>query len=318
MGKSTLTGVGFALLSFAIFSSHDVLVKMLGGRYQPFQIIFFSVLLTFPLVTLMTLADRVERNFLPVHPYWSALRTIAAVTTAFCAFFAFSRLPLAQTYAIFFASPFLITMISIPILKEKVGIHRWAAIIIGFCGVLVVLRPGTTTLEAGHYAAIVAAFGHALASVIVRKIGREERTVVLMIYPMILNFAIMSAFLPFVYKPMPLSDFGMVGAISALAFAAGLLMIAAYRTADAAIVAPMQYSQIIWAAIFGAMFFGETMDFRTVIGVGIIVLSGLYVVLRETFSDASPNRPVSRTKSRVDTGIMPRVSSLLRMRKPRG
>ena len=94
----------------------------------------------------------------------------------------------------------------------------------------------------------MAAPGSATSSVIVRKIGKDERSAVLMLYPMLANFAVMAAFLPMVYVPMPVQHLGLLGVVSILAFAAGLCMIAAYRRGDAAIVAPMQYSQILWAA----------------------------------------------------------------------
>ncbi len=166
--KSNLWGVTFALLAFALFSSHDVIVKTLGSQYAPFQIVFFSVLFGFPLATLMLMRDPTSGNLRPVHPWWTALRTGATVITASSGFYAFSTLPLAQVYAILFAAPLLITILSIPILGERVGLHRWFAVAVGLAGVLVVLRPGVEPLQPGHIAAIVAAVGAAVASVIVR------------------------------------------------------------------------------------------------------------------------------------------------------
>lgn len=129
--KSNLRGALFALLAFAIFATHDVVVKFLGGLYSPVQIIFFSVLLGFPLVTLMLMGDRSDGHLRPVHPWWTALRTVSAVITGVSAFYAFSVLPLAQTYAILFAAPLLITLLAIPVLGEKVGLRRGLAIVAG-------------------------------------------------------------------------------------------------------------------------------------------------------------------------------------------
>jgi S-adenosylmethionine uptake transporter len=141
MASSNLKGALFALLAFAIFATHDVVVKLLGGEYSPIQIIFFSVLLGFPLVSVMLMNDRTDGHLRPVHPWWTALRTVSAVITGLTAFYAFSVLPLAQTYAILFAAPLLITVLAIPILGEKVGIRRGLAVVAGLIGVMVVLRP---------------------------------------------------------------------------------------------------------------------------------------------------------------------------------
>ncbi|WP_179381364.1 DMT family transporter [Jannaschia marina] len=308
--SSPLPGILLALAAFALFSTHDIAVKMLGGGYAVFQIVFFSVLLTFPLVVFMLLRDSEVGTLIPRHPWWTALRTVAAVTTGFCAFYAFSVLPLAQVYAMIFASPLLITLLAIPVLGEKVGLHRGGACVAGLVGVLVVLRPGAVELGPGHVAALVAAFTGALASVIVRKIGREERAAVLMLYPMVANFAIMGTLLPFVYKPMPLPDLGLWAMMAALAFLAGLALIQAYRRADAVLVAPMQYSQIIWAALFGWLFFDETIQPMTALGAAIIIASGLYIVFREGRGRSS-NSPVLRTRTRPETGTSFRIGRML-------
>lgn len=310
LAKSNLRGAAFALLAFALFSTHDVVVKYLGGHYAVFQIIFFSVLLSMPLVMLMLMRDTTRSTLIPVHPWWSALRTGAVLVTGTCAFFAFTAIPLAQVYAMLFTAPILITVLSIPILGERVGVHRWAAIVVGLIGVLVVLRPGTAELGLGHLAALTAAITSAVASVIVRKIGRDERSAVLLLYPMMANFVMLGMLMPFYYRPMPVFDLGAFALIAILAFSAGLLLIKAYKSGDAAIVAPMQYSQILWAAAYGWFLFGETADQMTWIGAGIIVASGVYIVIRETFSGRSNTTPVRRSKSRPATGTSPRTDPL--------
>lgn len=310
--KSNLTGALTALLSFAIFATHDVVVKFLGSQYSAIQIIFFSVLLGFPLVTIMLMSDRTDGHLRPVHPWWTALRTVSAVITGVSAFYAFSTLPLAQTYAIIFAAPLLITLLAIPILGEKVGIRRGAAILVGLIGVMIVLRPGTVPLNLGHAAALAAAVFSSLASVIVRKIGQDERSVVLLLYPMMANFIVLGCALPFVYKPMPIAHVGMLGIIASFGFVAMLLIISAYRSAKAVIVAPMQYSQMIWATIYGYFIFNEALDRYTVVGAAIIIASGIYIVLREDSPNVSLNSPVLRSKGRAETGTLPRIGQMLR------
>lgn len=300
-----------ALVAFGLFASHDAVIKSLGGQYATFQILFFSTLLSFPLVLILLMRDANAGTLRPLHPWWIALRTALVVVTGTCAFYAFSTLPLAQVYAIVFAQPLLITILSIPILGEKVGRHRWAAVAVGLVGVMVVIHPGATEMTLGHIAAMVAAICGATASVIVRKIGREERSAVLLLYPMMANFVIMGCAMPFFYVPPQVADLGMFGLISVFGITGGLLLIAAYRDGDAAVVAPMQYSQILWAAFYGIVFFAERPTATTWAGAAIIIASGIYIVARESLSQVSRNAPVTTTRNtRAETGETPRVSAL--------
>jgi S-adenosylmethionine uptake transporter len=220
---------------------------------------------------------------------------------------------MAQTYAIFFAMPILITLLAIPILGERIGFRRGIAVVVGLAGVMVVLRPGDVDLSLGHLAALAAATTGAMTSVIVRKIGQDERSVVLMLYPMVANFLVAGAAMPFVYQPMPVTHLGLLVGMSALGLLGGMLVIAAYRAAPAIVVAPMQYSQILWAILYGWLFFNETIDGATALGSAIIIASGIYIVLREGTPRVSENRPVLENRSRIDTGILPRIGLWLRI-----
>lgn len=308
MASSNLRAALLALLAFGIYATHDVLVKGLGATYAPPQVVFFSVLLSFPLLAVILVQKKEAATLRPRFPMWVILRSLTIVGTALCVFYAFSVLPLAQTYAVLFATPLLITLLSIPLLGEQVGIHRGAAILLGLIGVLVVLRPGQAELGAGHLAAIVGAMGGAFASVIVRKIGNEERSAVLLLYPMLFNIVCMGALLPFVYVPMPLSDLGLTAGVAVLGFAAMAILILAYKMGEAAVVAPMQYSQLIWAVLYGVLLFDENVDMATLIGAALIIASGVYIVWRESRgASVSENTPVLRGRSRPDTGIAPRL-----------
>lgn len=310
-----LKGVGFAALGFALFSLHDVIIKTLGASFSPIQIVFFSTLLGFPVATLLLMRDSTKGTLIPKYPGWVAVRTMSAVSGAICIFYAFSVLPLSQVYAIIFASPLVITVLSIPILGEKVGIHRWLAVLIGLAGVIVVVRPGVQPLELGHFTAMLGAVSIAGSSVIMRRIGREERSVVIMLYPMMANVLVMGALLPFVYQPVAIAQLGGFATIAVLGFLGGLCLISAYRNTEATVVAPIQYSQIIWAVLFGALLFDEWPDFYTSIGASIIILSGLYVLMRESRAQTSQNTPVLRTRTRLEAGGSFRVGTLIRVLK---
>lgn len=306
--STNVKGALFALLAFGIFSTHDVIVKSLGAHYSPFQIVFFSGLFGFPLVTLMLIRDARPGTLRPVHPWWTLARTLAAVVTGLCAFYAFSVLPLAQTYAIIFAMPLVITMLSVPLLGERVGPRRIAAVLVGLAGVLVVLRPGGgTDLQLGHLAALGAACAGAFASIIVRRIGQDERNEVLLLYPLMANVLIMGAFLPTQYEPMPAGHLGALALMSVMGFVASGALILAYKAGEAVVVAPMQYSQILWATVYGALFFDEWPDLWTIVGALIIIGSGIYIVSREGGARSEGKRPVLRSRTRFETGTLPRV-----------
>lgn len=300
-------GILLALMAFAAFSTHDVVIKSLGQTYSIFQIAFFSVLFGFPLLAVSMSAEPDEKSFRPHHPWWLALRLVMIVITMMCVFYAFTVLPLVEVYAILFAMPVLITALSVPLLGEVVRARRWIAVAAGMIGVLIVLRPGVTVFTWGHVAAITGAATAALGTIIIRKIGSDERTEVLVLFPMMGNLVVTGTLLPFVYKPMPFEHVAMMGGIGILVFAGQMLMVVAYKAASAALVAPMQYSQILWATLFGAMFFNEYPDLWVYVGAGVVIASGLYIVWRESQLDVSDVQPVLRNANlRRDTGVSPR------------
>ena len=304
--KSSLHGLFMSLVGFALYSTHDVVIKYLGSFYSPFQILFFSVLFSFPLVTLYIVRNPRTGSLWPHYPSLMLIRVLAISLTGVCAFFAFSVLPLAQTYALLFLTPILITTLSIPFLAERVGLHRWCAILVGFIGVLVVLQPNSTTLNLGHIACLGAVVASATNALITRKIGQREKTSVMLIYPLIGNFLIMGLVLPVVYVPMPLAHLGGIALISLLGFLAMFCITIAFKEASAGIVAPMQYSQIIWAGIFGSLFFNQDLSWPFVGGAMLIVLSGLYIVRREWTKVGSLQPVLSTGTFRPDSGLRPR------------
>ena len=308
------SGVLLGLAAFGVFSIHDVVVKQLGGVYSPFQILFFSALLSFPFITLVLIRDQKAGTLRPVHPYWIALRSISGSLSALCAFYAFATLPFSQVYAFIFAAPLIITILAIPILGETVRFRRGLAVLVGLGGVLIVLRPGSTPLDTGHIAALVAAFSGALNSVVVRKIGSEERGVVMVLYPMMSNLVLSAMILPFVYVEVPVADLGRFAVVSALALMAMGLLVAAYSRAMAMTVAPMQYSQIIWAAVFGFLLFNETPEWQTYLGTAVIILSGVYILKREGTGNSSQNTPVLNTRTRMGHGAL-RVGDFMRRKR---
>jgi S-adenosylmethionine uptake transporter len=291
-------GPVLALMAFGLYATHDVLIRILGETYNIVQIVFYMSLLGFPMLVLLQLRDPAPVSLRANNPGLMALRTTAVMISGAAAFYAFTVLPLAQVYSVLFATPLLITLLAIPFLGEKVGIHRGLAVVVGLIGVLVVLRPGGGEFSLGHLAALLAAVSAAVNSVVVRKIGRQESNLVMLIYPLLANVAVMGVAMIPVYVPMTLADLGVVAVIAILALVAMNLSIAAYRLADAALVAPMQYSQILWATLYGALLFNETPTLFTAAGSALIIGSGLYILFRESRRNVSANTPVLRSRLR--------------------
>ena len=293
-------GIGLALAGFSLFSLHDALIKSITG-VPVFQIVFFVVLFSFvPFVCMLALHTR-EISLRPKLPVLVALRCIFTVGSLLCVFYAFNTLPMTQVYSLLFSAPVLITLLSIPILGERVKLIRWIAILLGLAGIMIVLRPGEVDLSLGHLAALAAALCTACTSVVTRKIGSREHSVTLILYPMLANVLVSGCLLMLVYQPMPGIALLKMCGIGLLSVLAQMLIINAYRSCEAQYIAPMQYSQMLWAIVYGALVFNETIDQNVVLGSTIIVISGLMVIWRELV--VSVAKPVLHTRNlRVSGG----------------
>jgi drug/metabolite transporter (DMT)-like permease len=210
-----------------------------------------------------------------------------------------------QVYVLLFTTPVLISLLAIPFLGEKIHASRGISILMGFIGVIVVLRPSPENLEIGHLFGFAAALCNSSASIISRKIGNVENAAILILSPLLLSIFLSGGTLYFVYTPMPLGDLSLMFLLGVFALLGQLFILTGYRCAPAAVVAPMQYSQILWAILFGWLFFDESVDQVAVIGLVITVFSGVMIVWRETI--ASVRQPVlhSRNTRSVASGPMP-------------
>lgn len=296
---SIIAAVGSALAGFALFSMHDALIKSVQG-IPTFQIVFFVVLTSFVPFTLFVGVSKQARSLRPNLPLLVFLRCLFTAGSLFSAFYAFGNLPMAEVYSLLFSAPVLITLLAIPLLGERVKFVRGLAIVLGLLGVIVVLRPGQATFSMGHAAALLAASCIACTSIVTRKIGSREHSLTLILYPMLTNVVLSGVALLFVYVPMPRDALIACCAAGLLSVIAQNFVIQAYRAAEAQFVAPMQYSQMIWAVLFGAVWFNETIDQWVIAGSSVIVLSGLMFIWRELV--ASVTQPVLRTRNLRSAG----------------
>lgn len=277
--SSPLKGVLLGLAGFGLFSIADATIKFLGGNYHPVQIVAFAGLFTLPLIGLLWLKQPVSLR--PVHPWLMALRTLALIGNGLLVTYAFTTLPLAQAYAIFFTLPLMLTLLAWPVLGDRVDLIGGLAVLLGLAGVLVALNPGRVDLGIGHLAAILGTGLAAVHYLIIRRTGGVEAMVPMMLYPVLGQTISAFMILPGRYAPMPHADLATVAGLTLSGFCGTLLMIAAYRISPPIVVAPTQYSQIVWAAILGALIFNEPMTASSALGMMIIAIAGVLVVARQ-------------------------------------
>lgn len=277
--SSNLTGAALGLFAFGSYAAYDICGKFLGGEIHPFQIIAISGLFHLPLLFAYALWDRGPLR--PNRPGIMALRSVSTVISYICGVSAFTMVPLAEAYVIFFTMPLIIALLAVPVLGERFEPVRGLALIVGFVGVIVALDPARTPLGLGHGLALLSACVSATNYVLIRKTGGIERTPVMMIWPQLALVPITLAATPFVYVPMAATDYAVAALMAFVLLIGTVAVVEAYRRAPAIVVAPMQYSQIAWAAVLGAVLFDEQMTTATLAGCGLIALAGVIVVARQ-------------------------------------
>lgn len=299
--NTALIGAGSAIAAVFCFSINDTAIKFLSGDYALHQVILIRSL--FGMAVLFAVVVPLSggwRNLRTRRIGMHLLRGLCVVFANMTFFLALAALPLAEGVAIFFISPLVITVFSVIFLRETVGPRRWAAIALGLIGVIVMLRPGTAAFQGAALLPLAAAFGYAALHMLTRKIGVTESAASMSFYIQ-LTFIAVSASLglimgdgKFAGSDDPSLDFllrawvwpgprdylilALVGAASAFG---GYFISQAYRVSEAALVAPFEYLALPLAILWGIVVFGEWPDGVAIIGIALILGSGLYMIWRE-------------------------------------
>lgn len=279
---TTPRGLAFAFAAFAAYAISDASVKLVEGRVTPFESAFFGSLFGLAaLPFLLKKGDRLTDVFRTSNLKLWLLRFVASGTSSIGAVTAFTHLSMAEAFCLIFLLPSFVTIMSVVFLKEQVGIRRWSAVILGFVGVLVVLRPGFRELSIGHLGAVIGGLGGAISIVIYRAIGPREKSTSLYGAGAFGTLTISGlAMLPAFAWPEG-TDWLLLLSYGLFAAFATVMMMLATRYAPAAVLGPTQYSQMLWAILFGYMIFGDHIDLAMLIGIVLIIGSGLITVLRE-------------------------------------
>ena len=273
-------GILLALGSFAVFTAMDTSIKLLSDRYATLQIMAINAAIAAAIAAVVALRRGGRAQLRTTRPGMHLMRGCLSVVGAWLGFHAYARLPLADVYAIFFAMPLIISALSVPLLGERVGWHRWAAIVTGFAGVFVMLWPSGEAIQLAALGAVVAAFINAFVTILVRVV-RGDPPETFAVYGNLTVAILTGATLPFVWVTPTLPDWLLLVFCGSCCGTGFLLLVAAYRMAPAAVIAPFQYSQMLYALVIGAVLFGSWPDARMLLGAAIVVLSGLYVLHRE-------------------------------------
>ncbi len=212
---------------------------------------------------------------------WHLLRTFLACTTMFGFFYGLSHMPLVDTLTLAFTAPLIVTALSVPVLGDRVGWRRWAAVVAGFVGVVVVLRPGSGLISPASIAVLIAAFGYAGLAITARKLAATETTYAMSVYVIAGPLLLSGTMTPGAFTLPAPSDwflFLLAGICSAGAWVG---IVGGYRRASPAVLAPFEYTAIVGAALAGYFIWDEVPDGYVILGGAIIIGSGLYVVYRE-------------------------------------
>ncbi len=275
-----LRGVALLLAATFLFSTSDAMSKVLGAHLPVLEVGWIRYLsFVLMMVAVNPGSLRAARRVRSVR--MQVLRGVMLVASAMLFILALKFMALADAASVGFVSPLMITALSVPLLGEVVGIRRWIAILVGFAGVLVVIRPGTGAFHPAALLVVGSSFTWAIASILTRRMAATEDARATLLWSAAVGLLLLSFAVPFVWERPAWDMLALNLAMGVVASAGQYLMVLAYRHAGASLLAPFSYIQLLWATGFGFLFFGTLPDRMTLIGAAIIVGSGMYTIHRE-------------------------------------
>src|SRR4051812_9921069 len=277
--SARLTGIGLMLLSIFMFSFGDALGKFMVATYSVGQLLWLRACAALLVLAPMMWRDRAAFSRLE-RPWLQLLRVTLSTLEVAAFFLATVYLPLADVITYYLACPIFVTALSAIVLRERVGWRRWSAILIGFCGVLIALRPSSQTVSWPALIALGGSVSFALLMLITRSL-RATPDIVLASSQFASTFALGALMSPFGWVTPSLGSLGLFAASGCVSVAALLCTNRSLKLAPASVVVPYQYSMIVWAVMFGYVVFGDVPSSATIIGAVIIIGAGFYIFLRE-------------------------------------
>lgn len=292
-------GVYYCLAGIFLFQVLNLLGKHLAESYPIILLVFFRSLFALVTSSVMLAGAGGVAALKTRRPFLVLLRAFIWVAMLACSFASFHLLPVPDAATIGFSAPIFVAALAGPLLRESVGLRCWIAVVVGFLGVLLIVRPSADLLRLGVIFALGDALFYAFGSLLVRRLSRTERSVTIVFYCCLVATLVSALALPFFWVTPKASDLLLLCLLGVLGAVAQYLATQAFRHAPASVVAPATYSGLVWALLFGYLIWGELPDLVGSLGAGLIVLAGIYVLREE-----SPGPGFhSLTRARRSTGV---------------
>jgi len=312
-----VAGILFCTGSLLLFAIQDALIKQLSQRYPVLEVLTLRSLIVLLLLVTIAVALYGRGVIVGRQHRLMMLRGVLAFFAFTSYYMALKTIPLADAASVYMSAPLFVTLLSGLLLRERVGMHRWISVTVGFCAVLIILNPGSSLFRIEAAIPLFSALCYAMIPIINRRIGLSEHAMTMGIYTTAVFFTLVSLLslaVNFLPAPAPGNAIvdglfqpwsSMTGSDLALSFLAGVVfsgallsITQAYRIAVVSTVAPFEYSYLLWVTMLGYLLFGDIPGPRTIFGAALVVLCGLYIIYRE-----QPRRALSAHKKRNHQGI---------------
>jgi drug/metabolite transporter (DMT)-like permease len=273
--------IAYTCVSVVLGALLNVALKWLSDTYPAVELTFLRCLFGFVPVLFVVQGSGGVRTLHTRRPARHFVRAIYWCGAFILSFLSLKFLPLAEAVSLSFLAPIFMTALSVPMLGERVGLHRWSAVVVGFVGVLFMTRPNGQFLQLGTLFGIGSALCSALGALSVRQLSRSETTAAITCYMHVFAALILAVALPFAWITPTWQAALMMVAIGLLGGTGQYLSTQSLSCAPAAAIAPFSYTQIIWAVILGYLIWGDLPDLTLAIGVALVIASGVYICIRE-------------------------------------
>jgi len=280
--SNNIQGIFLMVVGVFFMSSMDAVGKFLvEANYSVFQILAIRGMINLSLLFAWLYTHGGLHSVKTRRYGGHGLRIVLGLMAPLLFFHSLKEMPLADATVIFFISPFVMTALSVPLFKEKVGIHRWGAIFVGFSGVLIVMQPTSGLLEIEAFMVLGASLSYCGIMLTGRWLGTTETTITLLFY-MTLGTTILTGLTSiFFWQPIPLKDIGLIALMALLSLAGNTCLIKSFSVGEVGVITPFEYTGLLWAVLLGYFVFSDFPALNVWVGVAVIACSGLYMVSRE-------------------------------------
>ncbi len=282
--SSPLKGILLYIPAMAIVPLMDGIAKHLSTEMSVMQVSWARYFAHFAILLPIILIKHRPAQLIPSQPILQLVRGGLLLVSTVCFFWAISLMPLADALAIVFVSPLVVTALSPWLLGETVGLRRWSAVVVGFIGACIIIRPGPEMFSSGALLALAAGTLYALYLIATRRLAGSAPPMITLFYTALVGALLLSLIVPFTWTTPNLEQIGWMASLGLIAAVGHFLVIKAFQMAPASLLAPYGYSEIVMATVVGYLIFGDFPDYWSWIGVSIVIASGIYVSIRERTS----------------------------------